>query len=372
MTGNSGLGFPITAEVDSDVFPRRAEEARQQLNGNPSFGLSLSDGNAARLTFYTIQGKFSGAKLSVPAESIDHLVSEHLAPGVDFASAGDENNQEYIYPGERIADIGTFTQLRERFASQKALAGLVVPKEVRLAQVIEPHDAADIIAGTDPRQIVFYTGAGISNAGEYPVLDHGGLGDLLGFCDGSLRSSGGVQNDLFVQRFLTDQQKGIEIMQGYDDFLHNMYVDESTLAHCAIARIVRALDLQPIILTSNHDLKHEAEGSRVTATKVRHAWHISDSLGLPDQEEAVRASVRHVIEARALQTRLLIVAGNAHDYRGVYAYMREVNPSLTILAINKHAQPTELPYVGAQDYLIPGDAQNTLPEIATRLEASTL
>jgi hypothetical protein len=318
-----------THELPYSEFPNFAADLREELHSKPRFTLPMS-GGSADITFYTVRGEYQGAKLAM--SNAPELTFQHGPIAIeDFGQYG-KNWGLPPLPGRETKGI---------------------------AEVIDADTAAKLVKDAQGN-IIFYTGAGISNAGDMPVYDHATLERRLGFVDEEFAhdyyGDAKTTNDWFVDVFLTNPGRRDEVAETYNDFLGNMVARSTTVAHVAIRHIIEKNDHTPYVLTSNYDCKHEASG--IEAIKVPAGWH--HETGSPMGDKA-----RIAIEEIAARTGsgLLIVAGVSRDSRGVLELLKEARPELTMLAVNE--RPTsELRYVGEGDYHLDGDAQQTLPLLA--------
>jgi len=318
-----------TREFPASEFHEFTTGIQSELHTKPRFTLPMS-GGSADITFYTIKGEYQGARLAV-------------------SETPEETFQHGPIPIEDFAQYGTnwgLPRLPARQAQGKA-------------QTIDVDMAAELVADAKG-DLIFYTGAGISNYGDRPVYDHASLERRLGFVDEDLVNEyyGNAQstNDWFVDQFLANPAHRSRVAESYNDFLDNMFACSTTVGHTAIAHMVRQKDFEPYVLTSNYDCKHEASG--IEAVKVPAGWH-------HETGDAMGRRARRTIEEVAAKSGsgLLVVAGVGFDSRGVLELLKSERPELTMLAINERLA-SELPYVGVGDYCVAGDAQQALPMIA--------
>jgi NAD-dependent SIR2 family protein deacetylase len=311
-------------------FSDYANSVRQTMHTRPSFGLPTSEG-PVRFTLYTIVGDYQGAVLAAPGESAA------------------------TYQHGPIAVEGF-----QQYASNWGLPKPAIRQASGDARTIDIFQASRLVA-SEPENLIFYTGAGISNTGDNPVYDHRTLGRKLGFVDGSFAAEHDDPeeiNDRFVRSFRTSEAFRGEIAEQYGEFLENMFNESTTPAHMAISSLVGFYDFGPTVLTSNYDCKHEATPSNIQAMKVPAGWHHRpDEAGIAAYDAITRAT------AQRLGSGLLIVAGAMRDTRGVFEHITQANPGIKVLAINDRPAE-ELDYVGVGDYCVTGDAQEILPEIA--------
>lgn len=209
--------------------------------------------------------------------------------------------------------------------------------ESRNVQVMTIEDLAGLIKETPGKGILFYTGAGISTAGEVPVWNMAQLHEALGVGDQDAKT--------FILSFEENPEDLITKLKHFRDTL---FADASTPAHTAIAEIVKAKP-GSVVFTENSDLKHEAEGSRLSAVHV--GRQTNDFLD---------------VRLRASEAKLLITVGLSKDDRAIINYLKKINPELRIVAIN--LVPTE--YLDAGDAVVLGDCQEILPKVAQLVKSS--
>lgn len=321
-----------TPEISKQDFPVFAQELQTNLYSAPRFTLPLSDGSA-ELCPYTMEGAVQGVTLIVGDE-----VLHHQSGPIPLNEFGQRVSNWKLPPLPNLRAHGT-------------------PQSLSIAGAAHLIDTANNSA-------VFYTGAGMSNAGEYPVFDHWALEQQLGFVDEDFaqKSPGAAAvNDAFVQKFAMKNEFRQNVTETYASFINNMFRDAPTPGHIALASIIRRYDREPALLTSNYDCKHEADSSRLQAVKVVRGWHDPERGG--QDGERVRNTLAEIGETAC---QLLVVGGALNDTRGVLHRLKATQPELAILAINREA-PEQLSYIGAGDFYLGGDVHHVLPAIAELL-----
>lgn len=335
-----------TPEILEQDFAALAENTRTAQAGTSIFSLHLDElGSTAALGFYSEAGRLKGITLAL-AE----------IPGAHSADVHFDGNK-YTYPTTAADEVQAHIEARRGIEHPPAPY-----KERRFEesnpQSITARSAAQLIvraAEADPSGIMFISGAGASRGGSVPLHDHPNL----------LRSMGASfydtpedikANVAFCNAFMREDGKASEVYTGFDDMLQKFYVDASTPAHCAIAGIVRALDRSPQILTTNHDLKHESSGSRLSATKVPPYWHSENCRSLSEAQR-----VQEFVEEHRGAINLVVAVGLNRDYRRLLNTLRGDNEQFRVLGINTADKPA--PYLSDEDYHIGVDAQVVLPEI---------
>lgn len=196
---------------------------------------------------------------------------------------------------------------------------------------ISPEDLAKLITETPGKGLIFYTGAGISTAGEVPVWNMLELTKEIGVDDSEATG--------FNVQFKDNPE---QLLAKVNHFRDTLFVDASTPAHVAIAEIVK---VKPgsVVFTENADLKHEAEGSRIS---VIHAGRqTNDFLD---------------VRLRAPDAKLLITVGLSIDDRAIIAYLKLMNPRLKIVSVNLGRSP----YLDNSDAVVLGNCQEILPKVA--------
>jgi hypothetical protein len=220
----------------------------------------------------------------------------------------------------------------------------VIRAEADSVKKVTVDDVAKLIEETPGDGIVFYTGAGISRGGESPIW---GMNEFLKEMH---MDSGELE---FVTNFASNAG---DLAKRFRDFIGTFYEDVSTPAHIAIKNIV---EQKPgaSVFTENHDLKHEAEGSRIKPV------HLGN-----------QRSYNQFIEA-AERAELLITVGLSHDDRAGIELMKKENPNLKIVAFSLPIDQATLPNFLAEndpnDSAILEDAQVLLPEVAEKVKETT-
>jgi hypothetical protein len=344
-------------EISSHDFTELAEAERELQLGVSSFGFPAEHGSC-RATWYSRQGRVVCVSLTVPdgyKSGGDHLA---LVP-----TEGESGTCEFIYPAERIPEVHGFIEYRRSVDTVPPLPVREVAPEQRIPTAIGTVAIAELIRETDPKKILFYTGAGISGGGEAPMRDYHSLTDSCGFAAFDRLNPDACRNEMFVRAFLSDPEKAEYMMAAYQQTLDIIYRDAATPAHVALAAIARSLHPEPSFLTTNYDLKHESEGSRIRVPKIVTAWHDTQWPGFSLKHKERRNRTREMVESiRETGVDLLLAVGAAADRRGAIEWLEPK----TIVAINIDP-PESLPYIGEQDHYLHRDAQVAVPAIADEL-----
>lgn len=214
---------------------------------------------------------------------------------------------------------------RESFEKMKidVMANIEMPKPAE----ITPDNLVEYLKS---KRILFYTGAGVSK--ESGVHDMEELKTMLQIdqsqaCDG------------FLKIAANDPKKAAALWEQFTHVAHN---NQPTPAHIAMAEIAKQLQCK--IFTENVDALHEKTG--IQALRPTGDW-LKEHI----QKEWLR------------DIDIVITAGLSTDDRGFLAWYKQNNPNGKILAIN-----LEKPrYLGDEDFLLKGDAQEILPAIEKRL-----
>ncbi len=206
-------------------------------------------------------------------------------------------------------------------------------KEVKQIIVKELAEKLGKLRG---EEIVVYTGAGISMSGEKPVWGMGELQLQLGL-------AGNGEGKNFGEIFRDNPE---ELLDRVREFGDQLFADESTEAHKAIAELVRQKP-GTLVMTENIDLKHEADGSRLKVTHM----------------DSDAAAFGQVI-LRTPGTKMILVVGLSHDDRAILEYFKEHNRDVQIISVNKETPN----FLGNEDGLVLGNCQEILPELVGRLD----
>lgn len=336
-----------TSELTDADFIEIAQIERSAQSGSSSFTLETEDYGVARIGFHTTGGECKGVSLAV--ETAPSITHDHE---VYF-----DGDTAYAFPEQHSEVIQNLVGLRK-------LPHPPVPYGERVfddgrARYVSPIGAAALIRSVvdrDPSRVMFFTGAGVSLGGDVPIFDHSHLLEGLGISE-EVDSKARAQNNTFCERFITENGYAKRVFTMFNNSFEHFYVDASTPAHCAIAGMVRAMHHEPMILTTNHDLKHESRGSRLQAVKVPPYWH-SDNCRRPD----LTPIVREALQEHKGAVDLMVVVGMRRDYRRLLEGFRHTNERFRVLSINYDQQPQ--PYLGPDDYYLRGNAQETLPDVA--------
>lgn len=354
-TWHSSIVMPIHEIADSQ-FADMAREAAEWHTGGCIF-------ITRQVALGTLALRCEPLGLIVRPESdYEVKVGEHMAKA-ELVSVG-RVCDNYIYPREnadRFVDYDHSRPIPPTLAQPPEVQLTGQPKHVNVSQ------AAALLHGTDPARIVFCTGAGISRAGAEPIVDYDTLCQQLGLG----QNEDDVKNRQLRDKLLADAGACERALGLFAKFYGNLFADHSTPAHIAIASIIRTLDYEPTLITTNHDLKHQASGSRIDAVEIVNGWQASESYGLPAYQERRRLLARRALLGCVGSTDLAIIAGasaSSMTQRGITAQLRRGNSDISVLGVNNQDKPPR--YLGEHDYYLQGDAQEVLPKLNEALLAT--
>lgn len=196
-------------------------------------------------------------------------------------------------------------------------------------KIITEAESAQFIQNNN---VVFYTGAGISLAAG--IDDLGRLMSLLGINP----QESAVEYTAYVNEHEST------ILHNFVDFCNRAFTVEPTKAHYALADI--AVFKKTQILTENFDFLHQRTGI------------------LPFCMDA--SLLRQKVSPLDLKTvDAVICIGLSHDDRGFLGWYKKHNPQGLIIAFD-----IGLPdYLGTEDFLVKGDAQETVKTVRDCLES---
>lgn len=334
-----------TPELSDSDFVSLTQLERAAQEGSSTFTLETEAYGNVMLGFHRVAGQFQGVSLVA-----EKPPQNNVTPSVYF-----DGQNTYGFPLENGAALSSTLQ------ANRAITRPQPPFPERVFENAQPQTVSAIGAATllhnviqdDARRLMFFTGAGISLGGNVPIYDHSHFLGQLGISESGTKEQA---NDAFCEAFFSQDGKAEEVYKLFLESNERFFADASTVAHCAIAGIVRAADCAPLIFTTNHDLKHESQGSRLGAIKVPPYWH-DDICRRPD----LAVHVRNAIQSHRGAIDLAVVVGVSRDYRRILEGLRGDNENFRVISINSSAEPQ--PYVSSSDYYLHGDAQIALPQI---------
>lgn len=192
-----------------------------------------------------------------------------------------------------------------------------------IPQSMSQDELASIIR---ERNILFYTGAGLSIASGVPAMNE--LNELLGLEEG--------------ERFLFSLESALEHPREFASKIRIFHqaccLNSPTRAHFALKELAILKNIR--IVTENLDCLHEASGIYPYRVDPEH--------------------LRNEIGGVALsQFDYVVCIGLSHDDRGFLGWYKQQNPQGKIIAVNLN-QPS---YLGDEDFLVIGDLQEVIPAI---------
>lgn len=328
---NKSANFLLQAPqkiADKDIVTLPCETGFNWGIKNRSIFLSFNSGNSGgALIYYDF----------LPKELDDEEKKKFISKEVEF---NEEKHSVYIYTFG-LFDAG----LKESLMGQYLVA--LAPTSVWKNKQDDYHIVTPIMnkKGTQfftwnleqladfvsKHRVVFYTGAGISKAGNVFSMDD--LEKGLGF-------EREKDVDSFVKNVLHDQDK---ILNFWNTFCKAAFQNPPTPAHKALARIANLKQCQ--IITENIDYLHEHSGIKPLHAEFKAMQQLIKSEDLKD------------IEA-------VICLGLSRDDRGLLAWYKQCNRQGKIISVN----------LSKSDYICDGDAcvyedlQLALPKLAEKFE----
>lgn len=274
----------------------------------------------------------------IAPEQVDQLPRFWDAEFGDRAKA----SARFIYYNDKAAvklytnNNGTYSSLLwvdlekkilEFIPSQESNYYIDTPKLFHFIQKPKQLDvktAAELIA---TKNVLFYTGAGISLAGN--VDDMGRLIRGLAIpCDVTFKTE--------YPDYLKAHEQ--EILTYFTNFCHQASTAQPTNAHQALAHLAQQLHTQ--IMTENFDFLQQRAGVMPYCIT---AESLSKNV-TPQDLQAIDA---------------VICIGLSHDDRGFLGWYKRHNPDGIIIAFDISTPE----YLGDEDFLVNGDAQHTIEQL---------
>jgi len=178
------------------------------------------------------------------------------------------------------------------------------------------------------RNVLFYTGAGLSRASAVPAMDE--LNELLGFDE---------KNFLFSLESALENPKAFATK--IQEFHQACLFSPPTPAHLALRDLAVFKNIR--ILTENLDSLHEASGIYPYRIDPHHLREIGGSSLAPFD--------------------YIICVGLSYDDRGFLGWYKQQNPQGKIIAIDLN-QPS---YLGNEDFLVIADIQEIIPALQNEI-----
>lgn len=204
---------------------------------------------------------------------------------------------------------------------------LAKPRIISKAHPFHLNSMGKVVRLLKNKQVVFYTGAGISKAAGIPTMVE--LDTLLGF-EKEKNFPQWVQNTMHNPRALSQRING---------FHHSCFFSKPTKAHQALAELANLKKVK--IFTENLDHLHQKTGFDV----------ISVTAELKGLEMLKTVDV-------------VVCMGLSRDNKGFLAKYKEFNPQGKIVAIDLK-QPN---YLGNEDVWLEADLQEAVPELLYALK----
>ncbi len=280
-------------------------------------------------------------------------------------STGVGNNSTYItvHSGKEVIgfaldESGSVRELEDHELAEKKLVGprpqngyfFTEPRDIRQMEVSGPaisqtcpegiiDDLATQIANPD-KKVAFYSGAGISVAA--------GIDDINGYnrrISGTDARPNSLQDlEAIAARVKADPKAILSSVKG---FFQSFYLTEPAAAHEAIAEIQQISPNDTPVFTENLDLLHQKTGVEVMPMKP------AEEMKAQLNEDALR------------QLDTIVCTGLSHDDRGFIAYLREINPGITIVGNALPGQkPIFIDETNPNDIYLAGNAHEILPRLA--------
>lgn len=191
----------------------------------------------------------------------------------------------------------------------------------------------ELVGYIKSKNIIFYTGAGISMASKVFSMDQ--LERALGFVH-----KGKFNAKDFVKNFINNPKN---IAKVFEEFCESMLNAPATKAHGALFELANYKKCK--IVTENLDNLHQVTG-------------IEPYMIMGDEfRQEVKNEWARDIDA-------IICCGLSHDDRGFLGWYKKYNPNGVIIAID-----LGLPnYLGEKDFVLNGDIQEVIPKICSRVK----
>ena len=201
-----------------------------------------------------------------------------------------------------------------------------------LSEQCEESSLSSLVDYINSHKVVFYTGAGLSEAGG--VSGMGAFMEQMG-----IDTSKGA--DGFITRLLHSPE---ELVSTFSSFCQSAYYGEPTKGHIAIKEIALNRGMQ--VFTENFDHLHERSGIR--------------SLRAEEADLSAQIDPDSLSKIEAFFCVCL-----SYDDRGLLAFYKKLNPQGKIIALNLE-QPS---CIGSQDMFLSGDAHELLGQINVALNS---
>lgn len=180
---------------------------------------------------------------------------------------------------------------------------------------------AELVDWIEHKNVMFYTGAGISAAAGVPTMHK--LAKLLPF------------DKKGIERAVNNPK---QMVRNIRFFYRACYLGSPTRAHKSLKNII--MGRETALLTENLDQLHQRSGINpfcVTALAVK----------------------QEIGANRLKQVDAIICVGLSRDDKGLLSWYKELHPEGKIISIDLQ-QPS---YLGENDFLLRGDIQQVIPQI---------
>lgn len=204
---------------------------------------------------------------------------------------------------------------------------LAQPRSFASATPFRPNVLGKLVRLLRDKKVVFYTGAGISQAAGVPTMVE--LDSLLGF----------EKENNFANWVRKTVHNPRAISQRINGFHHSCFTSKPTKAHLALSELAKLKKNK--VFTENLDHLHQKTGYDVIAVT-------SELKGL----EALK------------NVDVVVCLGLSRDNKGFLAKYKEYNPKGKIVAIDLK-QPS---YLGSEDVWFEADLQEAVPELLYALK----
>ena len=306
----SRFGFAFGEEVEEGSGKYQAEFNIAMVGGKPSFEVRLHDKMIDGLSEEEV-AKFNREEEVIGGKSHDVYVYRY---GASLEKA-DAEARETEGEGESYTVEDRQYVMEER--------KIMSQYELQEGQVV---DSAQLAEEIRDKNVVFYTGAAISEKGGVAGMTR--LEEQLGIAD--------KKNWQEAVKHLVRNSE--DVGKTWSEFSGAMAENEPTETHRALTRIAEQTD--SAVMTENMDLLHERAGTQ--------AIHASG----PYFRENVSIDNLKKIDA-------VVTVGLGYDDRGCLAWYKRHNPNGKIIAINKEKPG----YFGKGDLLVKGDLHKNISQL---------
>lgn len=353
-----------TELINAEELPGYIETIRGQFNQSSGFTIKDLDDtqNFYGPRFLNLAGRLAGVRMELPKGYVEQ---DEIKVADEFKIAEHKASGAYYYYFPCVSDAAFAENERGKSFSGDVRTAMDYRLDLsddpnRQPQTLNASSLADMLqAVSDPREIVFFTGAGLSDDGQdESVMSHT-----------RFLAKHGIDKDCqltpeyreFIRKFLTSAEYADQVFQEYGEFTESLWKPVPTAAHIALTAIVQHFDYSPLVVTNNYDIKQEAAGI-IPVRKTALGW--ADELDYnyldPIREER-RLQLGNTMRELAKRAKLAVIIGQRADNNGYLKYLVERNPNITVAAIN--IDHNILDYLRSRDFVLTGDAQQVLSEL---------